>query len=139
MEKGGMKTRTIITAIAAVIGGALAIWRFGTSPFGIMSGLNVAVIIAIAGFAIGKWLDMREEAKQGYTVKDERTMLIEGLAGRTGFLFGNYVWLTIMWYLFIADHFTGWPLLETQEALLLGLLVNLGIYFTALFYYRKKV
>ena len=49
-----MKIRTLITAIAAVIGGALALWRFGTSPFGIMSGLNVAVIISIAGFVIGK-------------------------------------------------------------------------------------
>jgi hypothetical protein len=134
-----MKTRTIITATIAVIGGALAIWRFGTSPFGIMSGLNVAVIIGIAGFAIGKQLDMRDEARQGYTVKDERTVLVEGLAGRTGFLFGNYVWLAIMWYQFIADNFTSWPLFETGEALLVGLLINLGIYFTALYYYRNKV
>jgi hypothetical protein len=34
MEKGDIKTRTIITAIVAVIGGAIALWRFGVSPFG---------------------------------------------------------------------------------------------------------
>ena len=134
-----MKTRTIITAIAAVIGGAIALWRFGVSPFGILSSINVAVIIGIAGFVIGKQLDMREDAKQGYAVKDERTMKIEGLAGRTGFLYGNYVWLAIMWYEFIANNFTNWPLLETGYALIIGLLINISIYYAALYYYRKKV
>ncbi len=139
MEKGGMKTRNIVTAIIAVIGGVAATRWLGTGTFGLMSALNVAVIIGIAGFTLGKFLDMKQDERDGFAVKDERTILLEGKAGRNGFLFGNYVWLAIIWYDFVGDNFTDWSLLNTQQALLLGLLVNLGIYFASLAYYRNKV
>ena len=42
-----MKTRNMITATIAIIAGVITVWRFGTSTFGILSGVNVAVLIAI--------------------------------------------------------------------------------------------
>lgn len=139
MEKGEMDIRKIVIIGIAVIGGALALMTLGTGRFGLMSAINIAVIIGIAGIVIGKRLDMRKDQKEGFAVKDERTILLEGKAGRNGFLYGNFVWLGIIWYDFIGDHFTGWAPLNTQQALLLGLMVNLGIYFASMFYYRNRV
>ena len=96
-----MKTRNIITAIIAVIGAAITIWQFGTSLFGILSGVNVAVLIGIGGLFIGGILDRREDEKQGFTVKDERTVLIEGKAGRAAFMIGNYIYASSFCYPYI--------------------------------------
>jgi len=135
----GMKTRNIVTVVAAVIGGAYAVSRLGTGMFGIMSGVNVAVIIAIAGLFIGKRMDWSEEERMGFTVEDERTQLIDGRASKVGFKFGNYVWLALIYYDFTAERFMPWPKFNSQEMLLFGLLFNLGIYFAAMLYYRKQV
>lgn len=134
-----MKTRNIITGAAAVIGGAYTISRFGTGMFGLISGVNVAVIIALAGGAIGKFLDKKEDESLGFAVKDERTQLIEGKASSVGFRVGNYVWLALIWYEFFAENFIPWPKFGSPEVLLFGLLINLGIYFAAMLYYRKQV
>ena len=136
---GEMKNEKIIIAVVAIIGGTVAVSLFGTGMFGIISGLNVAVIIAVAGVAIGKFLDGKEDERRGLAVKDERTQLIEGKAGSVGFRGGNYVWLALIYYDFAAENFMPWPMFETQEILLFGLLLNLGIYFAALVYYRKQV
>ncbi len=134
-----MKIRNIATIVAAVIGGAYAISQFGTGMFGLISGVNVAVIIAIAGIAIGKFLDGKEEESMGFKVQDERTQLIEGKASTAGFKLGNYVWLALIYYDFTAEGIMPWPKFNTQEMLLFGLLVNLCIYFAAMLYHRKQV
>ena len=134
-----MKVRNIVTVVTAVIGGAYAISRFGTGVFGIMSGLNVAVIIGLAGVFVGKRLDWKEEERMGFKVEDERTQLIDGKASKVGFKFGNYVWLALIYYDFTAERFMPWPKYNSQEMLLFGLLFTLGIYFTAMLYYRKQV
>ena len=133
-----MKKRNIITAVVAVAGGVIAVSRLGTGMFGLLSGVNVAVLIAVAGVGIGKFLDNREDERMGFAVKDERTQLIEGRAGSVGFRVGNYVWLALIYYDFIAENFMPWPVFETQRILLFGLLINLVIYFAALFQYRKR-
>ena len=138
MEKGDMKTRNIATIIVAVLAGAIAISKFGTSMFGLISGVNVAVLIGVAGIGIGKYLDNKNDEKEGYAVKDELTMMLEGKASVVAFKYGNYVWLAIIWYEFIANEFMQWPTFEAVEALLLGLLVNLVICFASLAYYRNR-
>jgi len=133
-----MKKRNIITAVVAVAGGVIAVSRLGAGMFGLLSGVNVAVLIAVAGMGIGKFLDNREDKRMGFAVKDERTQLVEGRAGSVGFRVGNYVWLALIYYDFIAENFMAWPVFETQRMLLFGLLINLCIYFAALFQYRKR-
>ncbi len=133
-----MKTRNIITIIAAIAGGFIAVSWLGTGMFGLMSGVNVAVLIAVAGVGIGRFLDGKEDERLGFAVKDERTQLIEGRAGSVGFRVGNSVWLALIYYDFVAENFMPWPMFETQRILLFGLLINLCIYFAALFHYRKR-
>ena len=133
-----MKRRNIITAVVAMAGGVIAVSQLGTGMFGLISGVNVAVLIAVAGLGIGRFLDRREDERMGFAVKDERTQLIEGRAGSVGFRVGNYVWLALIYYNFIAENFIPWPMFESQEILLFGLLVNLCIYFAALFHYGKR-
>ena len=123
----------------AIVGGAIAVSLLGTGMFGLMSGVNVAVLIAIAGRGIGMFLDRKEDERLGFAVKDEMTLLIEGRSGSVGFRVGNYVWLTLIYYDFAAENFMPWPMFEPQEILLFGLLINLGIYFAAMIYYRKQV
>lgn len=134
-----MKTRKIIIAVVAIVGGVITVSRFGTGMFGLISGVNVAVIIAIAGMAIGKFLDGKEDERMGFAVKDERTQLIEGRAGSVGFRVSNYVWLALIWYEFFAEGMMPWPRFGSPEVLLFGLLVNLGVYFAAVLYYKKQV
>ena len=133
-----MRKRSIVTVTAAVAGGIIAVSRLGTGVFGLLSGVNVAVLIAVAGVGIGKFMDNSKDERMGFAVKDERTKLIEGRAGSVGFRVGNYVWLALIYYGFIAENFMPWPVFETQRILLFGLLVNLCIYFAALFHYRKR-
>lgn len=134
-----MKTRNIAILIIAVLGGMYTVSRFGASILGLMSGVNVAVIIGLAGMVIGRKKDDRSDKGQGYVVEDEMTKMVQWKASKTAFIWGNYVWLAIIWYDFIGDSFTGWPLLNTQQALLLGLLVNLGIYIVSYTLNGKKV
>lgn len=133
-----MKTRNIVTAIAAVIGGAVALWRFGTSPFGIVSSLNVAVIIGVFGVFLGKQLDAQDDKSNGYVVKDELTQMLEGKASVIAFKFGNYVWLALLWYEFAAGNWIQLPKIGSPAVIILGLMVNLGIYFVSYQYYRNR-
>ncbi len=133
-----MKTRNIVTAVVAVIGGAVALWKFGMSPFGIMSSLNVAVIIGVFGVFVGKQLDALDDKSNGYVVKDELTMMLEGKASVIAFKVGNYVWLALLWYEFAAENWISLPKFESPAVMLVGLMVNLGIYFASLVYYRNR-
>lgn len=138
MEEGDMKTRNIITTILAVIGGAVALSRFGTSTFGILSGVNVAVIIGVFGVFLGKQLDALDEKSKGYVVKDELTQMLERKASVIAFKFGNYVWLALLWYDFAAGNWIQLPRIESPPVIILGLLVNIGIYFLSYQYYRNR-
>jgi hypothetical protein len=133
-----VKTRNIITTIVAIIAGAITIWLFGTDFFGIFSGVNVAVIIIIGGVVIGAMLDRREEEKQGFAVKDERSLLIEGRAGRLAFLIGNYIWLALLWYEFLSDNWLPTPTIGSPAIVIVGMLAQCGVYFVAMYYYRKN-
>ena len=133
-----MKTRNIITAIIAVIGAAITIWQFGTSLFGILSGVNVAVLIGIGGLFIGGILDRREDEKQGFTVKDERTVLIEGKAGRAAFMIGNYIWLALLWYEFLSGNWLPTPTIGSPAIVIIGMLGQCAVYFVAMYYYHRK-
>jgi hypothetical protein len=133
-----MKTRNIITAIIAVIGAAITIWQFGTSLFGILSGVNVAVLIGIGGLFIGGILDRREDQKQGFAIKDERTIILEGKAGRAAFMIGNYIWLALLWYEFLSDNWLPTPTIGSPAIVIVGMLAQCGVYFVAMYYYRKN-
>jgi hypothetical protein len=138
MEKGEMNTRNIIIAAVAVIGGLAAMSQFGTSTFGLTSSLNVAVIIGVAGVFVGKMLDARDDKSKGYVVKDELTLMVEGKASIIAFKFGNYMWLALLWYEFIADNWLPYPAIGSPAVMLVGLFVNLAIYFASFVYYRNR-
>lgn len=133
-----MKTRNIITAIIAIIGGAITIWQFGTSTFGILSGVNVAVIIAIGGVFAGTVLDRQEEKRQGYVVADEMSTQLQGKAGRAAFIIGNYVWLAILWYEFLSDNWLSTSPIGSPANIIVGLMIQCGVYFAAMYYYGKN-
>lgn len=138
MEKGEMKTRNIVTAIVAVIGGAVALSQFGTGRFGLMSSLNITIIIGVFGVFLGKQLDAQDDKSNGYVVKDELTQMVEGKASVIAFKFGNFVWLVLMWTEFNAGRWFPFPTFESPAVIILGLMVNLGIYYASFFYYRNR-
>ena len=133
-----MKTRNIITAIIAVIAGAITIWQFGTSTFGILSGVNVMVIIGIGGLFIGGILDRKEDERQGFVVKDERSILVEAKAGRAAFQIGNYIWVALLWYEFLSDHWLPTPTIGSPAIVIIGMLGQVGIYLVAMRHYWKN-
>ena len=133
-----VKKRNIITGIIAIVAGAITMWRFGTSLFGILSGVNVAVIIGIGGLFIGGILDRQEEERQGFAIKDERSIMIEGKAGRAAFQIGNYIWLALLWYEFLSDNLLPTPTIGSPAIVIIGMLGQCGVYFVAMYYYRKN-
>lgn len=133
-----MRTRNIITAVIAVIGGSITVWKLGTSTFGIMSGLNMAVIIAIGSLYVGAILDRNEEEKQGFVVKDEMSALIEGKTGNLAFQVGNYIWLALLWYEFLSDNWLPTPTIGSPAIVLVGLMGQIGVYFVLRLYYGKQ-
>lgn|GEM_PF-1565178 len=138
VEKGDMKTRNIVTALVAVIGGAVALSQFGTGRVGLLSSLNITVIIGVFGVFLGKQLDSMDDKSKGYVVKDELTQKLEGKASVIGFKFGNYVWLALLWYDFAANNWQQLPRIESPAVILLGLMVNLGLYFISYQYYKNR-
>jgi len=133
-----LKTRNIITAIIAVIAGAITIWQFGTSPFGILSGVNVAVIIGIGGLFIGGILDRKEDERNGFVVKDERSILVEAKAGRAAFQVGNYIWLALLYYEFLSDNWLPTPTIGSPAIVLIGMLGQIAVYFVMMRHYWKN-
>ena len=134
-----MRARNMITAAIAIIAGAITIWRFGTSTFGILSGVNVAVIITIGGVFIGGILDRQEEKRQGYVVADEMSTQLQGKAGRAAFIIGNYIWLALLWYEFLSENWLLTPTIGSPPIVILGLLLQVGVYFVAMYHYGKKI
>ena len=90
------------------------------------------------GVFVGKQLDARDDKSKGYVVKDELTLMLEGKATVIAFKFGNYVWLALLWYEFAAGMWNSLPKFESPEVVLVGLTVNLGIYFASFVYYRNR-
>jgi len=132
--------RTQIATIAVALAGAAAALRvFGSGTFGLLSAANVAVIIAIGGLMVDRLLVKREDRLQGFAVTDERTMLLEGKAGRAAFMLGNYVWLVLLWYEFAAENWMPWLKIGSPPVLLLGLTAQLAVYFVARFTMAKSV
>ena len=134
-----MKTRNIATAVIALIAGAITIWQFGTSTFGILSGLNVAVIIAVGGLFVGGILDRKEDERQGFVVKDEMSTLAEAKAGRAAFQIGNYIWLALLWYEFLSGNWLPTPTIGSPGIVIIGMLGQVAVYFIAMrMYYGKN-
>ncbi len=132
-----MQTRNILTVIVAALGGIVAYQQLGNGSSGVMSALNVAVIIGVAGIFVGKIIDARNDKSQGFVVKDEMTLTVEGKASKVAFTWGNYVWLALVWYEFAAENFISAPKFGSPRVMLAGLLVNIGIYYIAYMSYRK--
>lgn len=134
-----MKKTQIATIVVALTGAAAALQVFGTGTFGLLSAANVAVIIAIGGLMVDRMLVKREDKLQGFAVTDERTTQLEGKAGRTAFMLGNYLWLALLWYEFAAENWMPWPKIGSPPVLLLGLMAQLAVYFVAKFTMAKSV
>jgi hypothetical protein len=96
------------------------------------------VIIGLFGLFLGRQLEALDEKSKGYVVKDELTQMLEGKASVVGFKFGNYVWIALLWYDFIADNWLQLPRIESPAVIILGLMVNMGIYFVSYQYYRNR-
>ncbi len=133
-----MKTRNIITAIIAVIAGAITVWQFGTTTFGILSGVNVAVLIAIGGLFTGAVLDRQQEKREGYVVADEMSTQLQGKAGRAAFIIGNYIWLALLWYEFLSDNWLPTQPIGSPLNIIIGMMLQVGVYFVAMYHYGKK-
>jgi uncharacterized membrane protein len=138
-ERGIMKTRNLITAVISIIAGAITVWKFGTSMFGILSGANVAIIMAVGGLFVGGILDRQEEKRQGYVVADERSTQLQGKAGRAAFIVGNYIWLALLWYEFLSENMLQTPKIGSPPIVLVGLLLQVGVYFVAMYHYGKNM
>jgi hypothetical protein len=48
------------------------------------------------------------------------------------------VWLALMWTEFNAGRWFPFPTFESPAVIILGLMVNLGIYYASFFYYRNR-
>ena len=134
-----MKTRNMITATIAIIAGVITVWRFGTSTFGVLSGVNVAVLIAIGGLFVGAILDRQEEKRQGYVVADEMSTQLQGKAGRAAFIIGNYIWLALLWYEFLSENWLPTPKIGSPPIVIVGLLLQVGVYLVAMYHYGKNM
>ena len=134
-----MRRRNIITAVVAIIAGALAIIQFGTSFFGIISGVNLALIIIIGGLFVSRKLDAWEEERQGFAIKDEMSVLIEAKAGRAAFQIGNYILLALMYYEFLSDNWLPTPTIGSPGVIIIGLLGQIGVYAASKAYYGKNL
>ena len=132
-----MKTRNIATAAIAIIAGAYTISRFGTSTFGILSGVNVAVLITIAGVSIGAVLDRKEEVKQGFVVEDERSTQQKHKSGYTAFQIGNYIWVALLWYEFLSRNWLPTPTIGSPTIVIIGMLAQIGVFALAMYQNRK--
>ena len=135
----GARSRWILgTAALSIAGFMAALYWLGTKPFGIISALNVALIIGIGGYAARKWWTALQELRAGYPVKDERTLHIEGRAGHYSFLVTVYFMLGLLWYSFLGVSILGMPDLDMAYAMIISLLVgsvtNLGLRW----YFGKK-
>ena len=132
-----MKTRNIVTAAIALIAGAYTISRFGTDTFGILSGVNVAVLITIAGVVIGAVLDRKEEVKQGFVVEDERSTQQRHKSGYIAFQIGNYLWLALLWYEFLSRNWLPTPTIGSPGIVIIGMLAQVGVFLVAMYQNRK--
>ena len=132
-----MKTRNIVTAAIALIAGAYTISRFGTDTFGILSGVNVAVLITIAGVVIGAVLDRKEEVKQGFVVEDERSTQQRHKSGYIAFQIGNYLWLALLWYEFLSRNWLPTPTIGSPGIVIIGMLAQIGVFLVAMYQNRK--
>ena len=133
-----MKTRNIATAVIALIAGAYTISRFGTSTFGILSGVNVAVLITIAGVFIGAVLDRKEEVKQGFVVEDEMSAQQKHKSGYAAFQVGNYIWLALLWYEFLSRNWLPTPTIGSPAIVIIGMLAQVGVFALAMYQNRKS-
>lgn len=98
-------------------------------------------VLIVALFILYTWnlLKMNREKKAGLTIKDERTIQIEGKAARITVHGTSYFMLALMWYVFATNIFElGLPVLETGWALILSVLFNSLFYAGMIFYFRKK-
>ena len=135
----GARSRWILgTAALSIAGFMAALYWLGTKPFGIISALNVALIIGIGGYAARRWWTTLQEQRAGHPVKDERTLYIEGRVGHYSFLVTLYFMLGLLWYSFLGVSILGMPDLDMGYTLIISLLVgsvtNLGLRW----YFGKK-
>jgi hypothetical protein len=134
-----MKRTQIATVAAALIGAAAALYVFGADVFGLLSAANVAILIGIGGIVVDRMLVNREDRLRGFAVKDERTRLLEGKAGRVAFMVGNYIWLALLWYEFAAENWMPWPKIGSPPVLLIGMMAQVAVYFVAMYVMAKSV
>ncbi len=134
-----MKRTHIATVAAALIGAAAAFYVFGADAFGLFSAANVAVLIVIGGLMVDRMLVNREDRLRGFAVKDERTRLLEGKAGRAAFMAGNYIWLALLWYEFAAENWMPWPKIGSPPVVLIGMMAQVAVYLVAMYVMGKSV
>lgn len=135
----GSRSRWILgTAALSIAGFMAALYWLGSRPFGIISALNVALILALGGFTARRWWTTLQEQRAGYPVKDERTLHIEGRAGHYSFLVTMYFMLGLLWYSFLGVSILGMPDLDMGYALLIPLLVGSVTNLWLRWYFGKK-
>lgn len=127
----------LATATGVLLGFVLTIRFLGTGMFGLLSGVNVAVIIGVLGFAIKRFLDSMEDKRRGIPTGDERIDRVNGRAGYLTMHLSNYLLLGVMWYSFMGNSFDLWEVIQLDYAII-GVLVVNSITFLALRWYFDK-
>ena len=101
----------------------------------------VIPILIVAIFVVFLWhlWKMNLEKKAGFTLKDERTTLIEGMAARITVRVTGFFMLALLFYYIFADNIVdNAPVLETGWALIISVLFNSLLYASLILYLRKK-
>ena len=81
-----------------------------------------------------------KESKEGFTLKDERTMKVEGMAGRVTVMVMTYFLLGLLYYAFLSENLAmGLLVLDSSVFLIIALLFNILLYAGLRWYFNRKV
>ncbi|WP_445475558.1 hypothetical protein ACT9XH_02100 [Methanococcoides methylutens] len=81
-----------------------------------------------------------KESKAGFTLKDERTMKIEGMAGRVTVMVMMYFLLGLLYYSFVSENLdVGLPEFDPGVYLIIALLFNISLYAGLRWYFGRNV
>ncbi|MCW4048603.1 MAG: hypothetical protein NWE89_02595 [Candidatus Bathyarchaeota archaeon] len=137
MEKSNTKW-IIATAAVTLASFLIGYYAFGGGRTGVMLAAPLGLIVGILVPFFKKMNDTRQARKQGISVEDELSHLLNGKAAWVAFQVGNYFVLALMWYSFVSTSLMDRSPMEVPSVLILALLVRIAIYGAARLYYGKN-
>ncbi len=128
----------VATIAVTVTAFAIGYFAFGGGVTGARLALPLSLIIGVL-VPLGKKIsDIRTAKRQGFSVEDELSQMLNGRAAWVAFNVGNYFMLALMWYTFLSENFLGRPPLAVQPVLIAVMLFQIGVYGVVRFYYKGR-